>query len=67
MNDKEQFRLLNKVKELEVALSNLKLEHVDLARKQSIFNLQVNTNMNAIGRKLFPEQYEEAREGIIQL
>lgn len=67
MSDKNSLKLLNRMKELEVEIRNIKFDQSDLNRKQSVFNVGVNNNLNALGRKVFPEHYEEEAEpGIIQ-
>jgi hypothetical protein len=67
MNDKESRKLSNLVKELVVKIDNNKFDQDDLNRKQSVFNVGVNNNLNALGRKVFPEHYEDESEesGII--
>jgi chitinase len=59
MTDKEIRKLSNLVKELETKIDNNKFDQDDLNRKQSVFNVGMNNNLNALGRKVFPEHYED--------
>lgn len=57
-------KLSRQIKTLEVNLHNLIFNQNDLNAKQDKFNRQAAGNILALGRKVFPEEFEKELEEI---